>query len=84
MNLPTKGDIMKKNWIPSTVIFALLVALLILPIRSQSQEPPEGVEVVLVSEYEVNTPGIEKVLLFRFTMQPGAAVENIKFEHTEL
>ena len=84
MNLTTKGKIMKKNWIPSTVIFALLVVLLIFPARSQSQEPPEGVELVMISEYEVNTPVIEKVILFRFTLQPGASIENFKFEHTEL
>jgi len=47
-----------------------VVALLLLPAKSWSQGLPEGIEVTVVAEHPVNIPGVEKVILLKFTFQP--------------
>ena len=74
--------IMKKLLL--TVFFFFLVFQLLWPSGVISQELPKGVSVVKVSEHEVNTPGVSKVVLFKITMEPGSAWENIPVAHTEL
>ncbi len=52
----------------------LAVALLALPNTGWAGELPEGVTVQVVAEYPVDIPGVEKVLLKKFTLQPGATL----------
>jgi len=54
---------------------AVFLLLLFFPVQSWSQELPEGIEVTVAAEYPVDIPGIEKVVLKRFTFQPGASLD---------
>ena len=71
-----------------SIVYSLLLALLIfaLPVSAWSQmtDLPEGVSIVVVAEYDTDTPGVEKVQLLKVTFQPGAAWENNTGMNTEL
>ena len=67
----------------SIIASFFVVALLLLPAKSWSQGLPKGVEVSVVAEHPVNVPGVEKVILLKFTFQPGAILENFLLEATE-
>ncbi len=54
----------------------LLAALLLLfPMQSWSQGLPEGVTWEVVAVYKVDTPGLDRVELGKFTMEPGTSLE---------
>lgn len=65
------------------VLFAVFLQL-IFPSQSRSQVMSEGVSVVVISEHNVNTAGMEKVKLIRMTLQPGASIENLPVANTAL
>lgn len=65
-----------------SMVFVIL--LLLLPIQGRTQGLPEGVSAVLISEYDINSTGIEKVRLMKLTMQPGAAWENVPVANMSL
>ncbi len=67
----------------SIIAFFFVATLLWLPAKSWSQELPVGVAVAVVAEHPVKIPGIEKVILLKFTFQPGAILENFLLEATE-
>ena len=66
-------------------LFVALISLLLLfPEEGRSQELPEGVSLVVLSEHESSTPGVAKVRLVKFTFQPGAVRENFTLPFTVL
>ena len=70
-----------------SLLFAglLLAALfLLLPAQSMAQKLPKGVKAELIAEYPGQTAGIAKVLLMKFTFQPGAIIKNMTEAHTAL
>lgn len=58
-----------------------LALLLVFPSQGWAAEPPEGVDVKVVAEWPVDTPGVEKVQLRRVEFQPGATLENFEVKH---
>ncbi len=52
----------------------LAAVLLLFPLQSWSQELPEGVTWTVVAVYKVDTPGVDRVELGKFTMEPGATM----------
>ena len=64
---------LRLNWGLITVAF-MAIALLILPSKSWSADPPEGIDVKIIAEWPVDTPGVEKVQLRRVEFQPGASL----------
>ena len=64
------------------LFLALLLVQLHYPAQSRSQGLPEGVSVVIISEHDVNTPGVAKVKVIKMTLQPGASIENLPVAHT--
>lgn len=53
---------------------ALAAALLLFPLQSWSQDLPEGVTWTVVAVYKVDTPGVDRVELGKFTIEPGATL----------
>lgn len=43
-------------------------------------QPPEGVDVKVVAEWDVDNPGVEKILLRRVEFAPGASLD-VTMEH---
>ena len=55
---------------------AFFFALLLVPVQGWSAGLPEGVSVDVIAEYPVDIPGIEKVVLKKITLEPGAKLAN--------
>ena len=51
------------------------VALLVVALTAQAQDLPDGVSVKVLAEFPSDTPGIEKIRLLEFRMEPGAKWE---------
>ncbi len=56
-------------------VVAVMFLLLVVPSQGWSKEVAKGVTVDLVAEYPVDIPCIEKVILQKMTMAPGAVLE---------
>ena len=52
---------------------SLAIAFLAVPGTGQAGGLPEGVTVELIAEYTSKTPGVEKILLRKIVMKPGAS-----------
>ncbi len=59
----------------ATPVVAVLFLLLVVPAQGWSKELAKGVTIQLVAEYPADVPGIEKVLLQKLTLAPGAVLE---------
>ena len=77
------GSMMHSRLFIGGCSLAFLAVLLLLPAQGRSQDLPEGVNVVVISEVDVDSPGIEKVLLMKVTMQPGKAWEDVPLDNLE-
>ena len=53
----------------------LAAVLLLFPMQSWAQDLPEGVTWEIVAVYKVDDPGIDKVQLGKFSMEPGTSLE---------
>ena len=53
----------------------LAAVLLLFPMQSWSEGLPEGVTWEIVAVYKVDDPGIDKVQLGKFSMEPGTSLE---------
>ncbi len=51
----------------------LAIAFLIAPSTGYAQELPKGVTIDVLAEYPSKTPGVEKILFRKITIQPGAS-----------
>ncbi len=65
------------------VILTALVALALVPV-AQAQQLPPGVKVEVLSEMPSTIPGVEKIVIKRFTLAPGAKLENFTPPNTAL
>ena len=74
---------MNNRLFPGVLLLGFLGVLLFLPAQGRSQDVAEGVSVVVISEVDVDSPGIEKVLLMKVTMQPGKAWEDVPLDNLE-
>ena len=61
-----------REWAIVPTVFA--AALLLLPGKGWSQGLPEGVTADVVATYEVDIPGVDRVDLVKFSMEPGATL----------
>ena len=52
----------------------LAFLFLLFPMQSWSQDMPEGVTWDVVHTYNIDAPGIDKVQLGKFTMEPGKSM----------
>jgi F0F1-type ATP synthase membrane subunit c/vacuolar-type H+-ATPase subunit K len=52
---------------------SLVIVFLAVPSAGQAAGLPEGVSMEVVAEYASKTPGVEKVLFRRMTLEPGAS-----------
>jgi len=50
----------------------------------QAQGLPPGVTLEVIAEYPSTEPGIEKIVVKKFTMAPGAKLENFKPKYANL
>ncbi|MFQ5947014.1 MAG: hypothetical protein ACE5NC_12345 [Anaerolineae bacterium] len=51
--------------------------------QAQAQLPP-GVHLEVIAEYPSTEPGIEKIVVKKFTLDPGAKLENFTPQYTQL
>ncbi len=58
----------------SIVVASLTIAFLIAPSIGFAQGLPKGVAIEVLAEYPSKTPGVEKILFRKITMQPGASL----------
>ncbi len=58
----------------------LAIALFLSTAQSWAQELAEGVAVATVATYPVDLPGIEKVELRKWTLEPGAILKDLKIK----
>lgn len=65
------------------MLFATLLALSLLP-EVQAQQLPPGVKVEVLGDSPSTIPGIEKIVRKRFTLAPGAKLENFTPANTQL
>lgn len=63
-----------------SLIALMAMALLILPGKIWAAE---GVDVEVVAEWPVDTPGVEKVQLRRVEFEPGASLTDFVVEHLD-
>ncbi len=61
----------------------LAAVLLFFPLQSWSQGLPEGVTWEVVAVYKVDAPGVDRVELGKFTMEPGTVLKDFYLEATE-
>ena len=54
-------------------IAVLAIAVLVIPGAGRAVELPDGVAIEVLAEYPSKTPGVEKVLFRKITLQPGAS-----------
>ncbi len=64
-------------------IATIIMAFLIFPIQAWAQELPEGVTFDVIATYASDIPGVERVELQKFTLAPGAKLENFPVENVE-
>ena len=64
-------------------VATIIVAFLIFPIQASAQELPEGVTFDVIATYASDIPGVERVELQKFTLAPGAKLENFPVENVE-
>ena len=66
------------NYGSSLVVGAFLaIALFLSTAQSWSQDLAEGVNVTVVATYPVDLPGIERVELKKWTLEPGAILKDL-------
>ena len=64
-------------------VATIIVAFLIFPIQAWAQALPEGVTFDVIATYASDIPGVERVELQKFTLAPGAKLENFPVENVE-
>lgn len=71
---------------PTSAILLIptLLLSLALPPGAQAQQLPPGVKVEVLGESPSTIPGIEKIVRKRFTLAPGAKLENFTPVNTQL
>ncbi len=55
-------------------VASLAVVLLAVPSTGYAAGLPKGVTIEVLAEYSSKTPGVEKILFRKITMQPGASL----------
>ena len=65
---------MKRMMSLLTVATFLATALLAVPVSSIAAGLPDGVRIDVLAEYESKTPGVEKVLFRKITIEPGKSL----------
>ena len=65
----------------SGIFIAIFFLLLLFPFQGLAKEIAKGVDVQVVTSYSPGIPGIKKINLIKFTMQPGAVLKDfpVKF-----
>lgn len=73
------------HWVmrASVIVLTALTAISIMP-GAQAQQLPPGVKVEVLGESPSPLAGIEKVVMKRFTLAPGAKLENFTPANTQL
>ena len=64
------------------LFLGVLLALTIAP-WAQAQQLPPGAKEEVLGESPSSIPGIEKIVMKRFTLDPGAKLVNFTLEHTD-
>ena len=64
-------------------VATIIMAFLIFPIQASAQALPEGVTFDVIATYASDIPGVERVELQKFTLAPGAKLENFPVENVE-
>ncbi len=67
----------------SAMTSMLVAAFLFLPMPGWAAELPEGIDVKVIADWPVDTPGVEKIQLRRVEFQPGASLENFEVTYDE-
>ena len=60
-----------------------LLTVLLVP-SGETQQLPPGVKVQVLGEMGSKIPGVEKIVMKRFTLDPGAKLENLTPTNTQL
>lgn len=70
----------------SRAILLVLTGLLVLSLApgAPAEQLPAGVKVEVLGEMPSNIPGVEKIVMKRFTLAPGAKLENFTPTTTNL
>lgn len=74
---------MRRLLLAIVLILTWLVPLALVP-GAQAQQLPPGVKVEVLGESASTIPGIEKVVMKRFTLAPGAKLENFTPANSQL